>query len=165
MSTFFIADLHLGHNNMAIKRGFKDSNEHDEFLIKQWNSVVNKHDKVFILGDLSMENAHHYHKLSLLKGLKSVILGNHDRPQDIFNLQMYVQQISGFQRYKGVWLSHCPVHPMELGERCKYNIHGHLHEKLVMRDFDGELDERYINVSCEQNNFVPQLFNNLIKRQ
>ena len=48
MSTFFIADLHLGHKNMAIKRGFKDTFEHDEYLIKRWNKVVSKKDKVFI---------------------------------------------------------------------------------------------------------------------
>lgn len=31
----FISDLHFGHKNMAIRRGFKDEFEHDEHIIKQ----------------------------------------------------------------------------------------------------------------------------------
>jgi len=38
----FIADLHLGHENMAKKRGFSSAEEHDEHVIKMWNSVVHK---------------------------------------------------------------------------------------------------------------------------
>ena len=37
---FVISDLHLSHKNMAIKRGFKDETEHDNFIIEQWNKVV-----------------------------------------------------------------------------------------------------------------------------
>mgnify|MGYP002477993094 CR=1 FL=1 len=51
----FIADLHLGHTNMAIKRGFLTVEEHDEYIITQWNSVVNKRDVTYILGDITME--------------------------------------------------------------------------------------------------------------
>ena len=39
---FFIADLHLGHTNMALKRGFATVEEHDEHIIEKWNSVVHK---------------------------------------------------------------------------------------------------------------------------
>ena len=38
----FIADPHFGHENMAKKRGFSCAAEHDEHIIKMWNSVVNK---------------------------------------------------------------------------------------------------------------------------
>ncbi len=36
----FIADLHLGHQNMATRRGFSTVEEHDEHVIAKWNSVV-----------------------------------------------------------------------------------------------------------------------------
>jgi len=43
MSTVrFIADLHLGHINMAKHRGFSSVEEHDEHIVKSWNSVVEK---------------------------------------------------------------------------------------------------------------------------
>ena len=38
----YISDLHLSHNNMAIKRGFKNYEEHDEHIVKTWNSIVSK---------------------------------------------------------------------------------------------------------------------------
>ena len=54
---FIISDLHLSHKNMAIKRGFKDEAEHDNFIIEQWNKVVSKKDTVWILGDITMEKS------------------------------------------------------------------------------------------------------------
>ena len=43
----FIADLHLDHENMAIKRGFASASEQDAHIIKMWNSVVNKKDLTY----------------------------------------------------------------------------------------------------------------------
>lgn len=39
---FVISDLHLGHTNMALHRGFTSVEEHDDYIISKWNSVVNK---------------------------------------------------------------------------------------------------------------------------
>ena len=37
MSTVrFIADLHLSHTNMSIRRGFATVEEHDEHIITKW---------------------------------------------------------------------------------------------------------------------------------
>ena len=80
---FIIADLHLSHKNMAIKRGFKDETEHDNFIIEQWNSVVLKKDTVWILGDITMEKSTPYYLLNKLNGYKKVVLGNHDQPQHV----------------------------------------------------------------------------------
>ena len=44
MSVFFISDLHLGHENMTIKRGFSCADEMNEYIIKSWNSVIDKID-------------------------------------------------------------------------------------------------------------------------
>jgi len=33
----FEGDLHLGHVNMAKWRGFSSVEEHDEYIIDQWN--------------------------------------------------------------------------------------------------------------------------------
>jgi calcineurin-like phosphoesterase family protein len=163
MSTVrFIADLHLGHTNMALHRGFTSVEEHDEYIISQWNKKVHKRDITWILGDVTMESSKSYPLLNRLNGMKKVVLGNHDRPSDVPELLKYVNSVSGMVRYKGLWLTHCPVHDRELEFRVPRNIHGHIHDKKVMRiswnygNATGmEEDDRYLCVSCEQVDYTP----------
>ena len=168
----FIADLHLSHTNMATRRGFSTVEEHDEHIIAKWNSVVNKRDITYILGDVTMEKSTPYHLLDRLNGLKHVVMGNHDRRQDVRKLLEHVESVAGMTQHKGVILTHCPIHTAELDYRFKYNIHGHIHDKVVMKEFTGEYawldptpDERYICVSCERVDFSPKTLEELgIKR-
>lgn len=168
MSTVrFIADLHLGHTNMAIKRGFTTVEEHDEHIIAQWNSVVSKRDVTYILGDVTMEKSAPYALLARLNGIKHVVMGNHDRRQDVRKLLEYVESVGGMVSYKGVILTHCPIHPMELEYRFNKNIHGHIHDKQVMIEDQGyeRPDNRYICVSCERVDYKPKTLEELnIKR-
>lgn len=150
---FIISDLHFGHRNMAIRRGFKDEVQHDSFIIEQWNKVVLKRDTVWVLGDITMEKSSPYHLLGKLNGFKKVVLGNHDQPQHIPELLKYVNSVCGMIKYKGFIFTHCPIHESELSRFCK-NIHGHVHEKSLS-------DERYINVSCEVVNYTPVLLSDL----
>ena len=62
----FIADLHFGHRWMSEHRGFPDVFTHDEFIVNQWNSVVNKKDVTYILGDITMGSMDHYYRLDAL---------------------------------------------------------------------------------------------------
>lgn len=162
----FIADLHLGHRNMAIKRGFTDEFAQDEYIISQWNKVVDKGDVVWILGDLFMESKKYFFRLDELKGMKKVILGNHCMMSHVPELLKYVNGVAGMMKYKhkeygNFWLTHCPVHPRELDYRVKWSLHGHLHEHIIL-DADGEPDERYINVSCEQVDYTPRTLDELM---
>jgi calcineurin-like phosphoesterase family protein len=164
----FIADLHFSHTSMAIKRGFTTVEEHDEHIIKQWNSVVNKRDTTYILGDITMETSKPYPLLARLNGVKHVVLGNHDMSKDVAELSKYVVKISGMIKYKGMFLTHCPIHPMELDYRVNKNIHGHIHENVVKIDISDNRvglceikDDRYIGVSCEQINFTPKTLKEL----
>ena len=150
----FIADLHFGHRWMSEHRGFPDVFTHDEFIVNQWNSVVNKKDVTYILGDITMASMDHYYRLDALKGRKIVILGNHDDPAHVPELLKYVDKVAGMVSYKGIWITHCPVHPMEMAYRVKKNIHGHIHEKIVM--LDGVPDDRYYCVSGEHVDYKPQ---------
>jgi calcineurin-like phosphoesterase family protein len=152
---FGIGCLHLGHENMANKRGFANSAEHDENLISNWNSVVNKKDIVCIFGDVTMEKKKYYPLLDRMNGIKKVILGNHDRWQDVKELLKYVDGVAGMINYKGAILTHCPVHPSELDYRYKLNIHAHVHENTLD-------DDRYINLSAENINFTPVLLSEYV---
>jgi len=159
----FIADLHLGHTNMALHRGFTSVEEHDEHIITQWNNVVNKRDVTYILGDVTMEKKSSYPLLDRLNGVKHVVLGNHDRRQDIPHLLQHVESVAGMIQYKGIMLTHAPIHPMELEYRFNKNIHGHIHDKVVMKMLDGweVIDERYFCVSCEQVDYKPKTLEEL----
>jgi len=154
----FIADLHLSHANMAKRRGFSTVEEHDEHVIAKWNSVVNKRDVTYILGDVTMEKSSPYPLLDRLNGIKHIVLGNHDRRQDTKKLFDYAESVAGMIQYKGIMLTHAPIHPMELEYRFNKNIHGHIHDKVVMKMLDGwEVpDERYFCVSCEQVDYMPK---------
>ncbi len=122
----FVGCLHLGHKWMAQHRGFHDEFYHDEYLIEQWNSVVNKKDKVYILGDVTMETTEHYYQLDRLNGRKVVVLGNHDKEKHVRELLNYVESVAGMVKYKGNILTHAPIHPNEV-HFCRYNIHAHIH--------------------------------------
>jgi calcineurin-like phosphoesterase family protein len=162
----FISDLHFNHINMAHTRGFETANLMNEHIIEKWNSVVNKKDITYILGDITMERKDGYELLDLLNGLKYVILGNHDRRQDIPALMEYVHSVAGMIDYKKyAILSHAPIHPNELDYRFHVNIHGHVHENTIMEKYWCNLDEvdkerphpNYINVSAEVIDYTPKL--------
>lgn len=155
-NVFFIADLHFGHKNMALYRGFNSVEEHDQYIIDCWNKVVGKRSTVWILGDVTMEKTSHYHLLDKLKGSKRVVLGNHDKPQHVKQLLNYVDAVAGMVDYKGYCLSHCPIHEIELS-RYKKNIHGHVHGNSLN-------DRRYVNVSCEAVNYTPISFEQIESR-
>lgn len=145
---------------MAIKRGFKDENEMDEYIVSEWNKVVNKRDTVWILGDITMEKSN-YEILDRLNGIKKVILGNHDEPQHVPKLLQFVNKVCAVQYVKtkefgNLIFTHIPIHPQELEYRFKINIHGHVHENTLD-------DKRYINVSAEVIDYKPKLLSEIIK--
>ncbi|MFY0606406.1 MAG: hypothetical protein JXR10_06820 [Cyclobacteriaceae bacterium] len=147
-NVFVISDLHFGHRNMAIRRGFESVEDHDSHIITSWNEVVRKGDVVWILGDLTMEKASNYNLLDKLRGYKKVVLGNHDRPNHIPRLLNHVNSVCGMYQYKDVIFTHCPIHVSQLS-RFRANFHGHVH----LESLD---DNRYINISAEVIDFKPQ---------
>ena len=153
---FGIGCLHFGHTNMALKRGFETVEAHDKHIITMWNSVVKKNDVVYILGDITMEKSIHYHLLNELKGIKKVILGNHDLPQHIPALLEYVNNVCGMFDYKGCVLTHCPIHESEMN-RYRFNFHAHVHENSINHS-------KYINLSCEAVNYTPVLLSKYLSK-
>lgn len=172
IKTYFIGCLHFGHEGMARYRGFNDSWAHDNFLIDNWNSIVNPKDIVYILGDVTMESSKFYFKLDQLNGVKHVVLGNHDRRQDVPELLKYVTSVGGAIDYKGYILTHVPVHPNEAAMKFG-NIHAHIHHENQLEDVwvsNGYKDAssyvvptkyKYINVDAKLLNFQPKTLEQL----
>lgn len=167
----YYSDPHFHHRNMAIKRGFADETEMNEFIVQEWNKVVGKKDVTRILGDITMEK-NNYEILNRLNGYKQVILGNHDRPQHIQTLLRYVDSVQSMKyikdpEYGKFILTHAPIHPCELEYRWPVNIHGHVHENHVKTLVPGVMymeevnDSRYWNVCAEVIDYKPKLISEL----
>lgn len=84
----YISDTHLMHERLLEMqpRRFSNIDEHDEHIIRNWNSVVRDEDEVYHLGDFSMQLGRQADKVrwyfSRLKGKKHLIIGNHDVDED-----------------------------------------------------------------------------------
>ena len=169
--TFLISDTHFGHANiLTFKRAdgtplrpFKTIEEHDETIIDNWNKVVKPADKVYHLGDVSM-NKEGTKLLARCNGTKVLIRGNHDVYATKFYTQ-YFRDIYGVRALGDpkVILSHIPIHPESLS-RWKLNIHGHLHGNVVLYENKPEVDPRYVCVSCEHIDYTPILMEELLER-
>jgi len=167
--TFIIGDLHMGDEDMCklVKedghplRPFSSVEEHDETIIANWNKVVPKDAKVYVLGDIAQKKID-IAKIGRLNGSRKILIaGNHDIYPSSEYLK-YFKDIRGTHRLEnGILMSHIPVHPGTFGKAHKVNVHGHIHERRVLRDkyfpSDGtlEIDPRYFCVSCEHINYTP----------
>ena len=180
-AVFLVSDTHFGHektctvfkrNDGTPLRPFSGAEEMNEEMIRRWNDRVRPNDKVYHLGDVVI-NRKFLHVLRRLNGDKVLIRGNHD----IFKLSDYTEHfrdIRGYHVMNGLILSHVPVHLESLG-RFGCNIHGHLHANRVMKvagvdvrtgdiKYRDEIDPRYFNVSVEQIDYTPILFEDVLKR-
>lgn len=171
-NTFLISDTHFGHSNILnfkrtdgspLRSGFTDIKDHDLELIKRWNSVVGKNDKVYHLGDVGFTNFPYIKNIfDALNGTKVLIKGNHDN----FKLSQYAQIFKDIRATHVLdkWvLSHVPIHSQSL-DRWKGNLHGHLHEHKIMQtpvhtwQDTAKEDSRYINLCVEHINYTPVPF-------
>ena len=170
-AVFLVSDTHFGHAGVCRflredgtkLRPWDNPEEMDEEMVKRWNETVRPKDKVYHLGDVVI-NRKALKTLERLNGDKILIKGNHD----IFRLEDYLpyfRDIRGYHVMNGMILSHIPVHESSL-YRFGTNIHGHLHANRVMTEIWGkeEIHPSYFNVSVEQIDFRPILFEDAIKR-
>ena len=149
---WFIADTHFNHANIIkyCNRPFTDKEEMNHCLINNWNSVVNKNDRVFVLGDFALCGKDKIIEIGKqLNGRKTLILGNHDRG----SLQTYYS--AGFEMvtkypivFNGYILSHYPIYCLS---RQFKNIYGHVHNAQEYLD----ITDRDICVSVERINYTP----------
>lgn len=167
---FFIADTHFGHRKIIEFsetkpfRPFSTIEEHDEELVRRWNATVGPKDVVWHLGDFCF-GKRILEIAARLNGNKKLVMGNHDTYPTADYLRHFTR-LAGVIEYKGVVLSHSPVHENQL-ERWKLNVHGHLHSRRVVRTgADGQemVDPCYLCVSCEQVDLTPVPFEWILSR-
>lgn len=165
---FFTSDLHFGHESLCKCLRGMTAQESDELIIHNWNKAVTKRDKVYVLGDFTMEK--HYDIERILKQLKGDIVlvgGNHDVLRCSKEYMRLGVPVMGCLQYKGFFCTHIPIHPREL-DFCRGNIHGHLHLGGAIDEYGDyspyALGQGYYNVNTELNNYTPILFDDIVKR-
>jgi calcineurin-like phosphoesterase family protein len=145
----FLGDLHLDHKNVCKFRDtFESVTHHNDVIKDNYHKVVTKRDKVFFMGDVAFSKESLQDLKSWSADRKVLILGNHDLERGVTMKELcdVYDEIYSLYKYKEFWLSHAPIHQLEL--RGKFNIHGHVHYKSIPC---GE----YINVSMENINYTP----------
>ena len=164
---YFTSDLHLGHDRDFIwgPRGFKSVYEMNDTIIKNWNSIVQLEDDVYILGDLMLnDNNVGIAAIKQLKGKIHVIRGNHDAParMELYrNCYNIVEVTEGqFFQYNGYhfYLSHYPTICSNLDEKKPLknrviNLCGHRHIKNKFADMDKGLIY-HVELDAHDNNVV-----------
>ena len=167
--TFFTSCPHFGHERLieiqSSRSKFNSIEEHDETIIENWNNAVRQKDTIWLLGDCVF-GVKNLKKLGMLKGIKKLILGNHDQ----YNIKKYIpyfNQIYGSMKYKKIyWLTHQPVQ-RDYAERWKVNIHGHIHDNVRFKKirYESAVDKPdlvvYYNVGMDFNDFTPVEFSQI----
>lgn len=166
--TFFTSDLHFFHENVIrfCNRPYGSVDHMNRELVNNWNMVVGERDHVWVLGDVSFGSpAQTVEILNQLKGIKHLIVGNHDRKgkaKKLFSKHWntyFVEKHDYFRLkingYKFV-LCHFPFHSWERGY---INLHGHTHRP---RDFKNKY--RQWDVGVDGNNYTPILLEDAVKR-
>ena len=169
---FFTSDLHFRHGNIIkyCKRPFETVQEQTEQLIENWNKTVPDTATVFILGDFAFATKNQWRGfLNRLTGKKYLILGNHDRHEDIptemFEGVVDLAKVSikiKDHEWKTFILSHRPILCWEGSNDGSVMLYGHVHT-CTNPDVGETLDSELVkfmpknswDVGVDNNNYTP----------
>lgn len=146
MSVYFLSDLHLSHKNViGFRKGFKTTKDHDEYVLNIISRTLTKRDKLYLLGDSCFTKDSFDRLMSVIPTgcIVVYVAGNHDFERDLKSdyvaTHPKIHSLEALVKYKNFYISHAPLHPLEL--RGKINMHGHTHDKLMGKG--------YLNVCVE----------------
>ncbi|MCR3761056.1 metallophosphoesterase [Clostridium felsineum] len=162
---FIIADTHFGDENIIAyeKRPFSSVEDMDNKMITLWNSVVDKEDTVFHLGDVGVYQLSKMKNIiEKLNGKKVLVMGNHD---NYLTLNEWFE--CGFEEvYKYpiiynefVVMQHEPPQYIN-AETPFFYIYGHVHGT----DMYKSVTKKSACVSVERWKYMPIDFNDLKER-
>lgn len=149
-------------------RPFKNVDEMNETLIRNWNAVVPRNGEVFVLGDM-------FHKIGetekcarimeRLRGTKYLVAGNHDKFskeeflalgfEDAWDyLEIYVKR----DKKRLLVCSHYPLLEWNGFYRGAWHLHGHAHGK------GSHFSARVLDVGVDAQNYTPVSFLQIEKK-
>jgi calcineurin-like phosphoesterase family protein len=166
---FFTADLHFGHLAMVERFGrpWATTKEHDEGIIANWNAVVPKSGRVYVLGDISFRGpAETIELFERLNGQIYIIKGNHDKVLDKAFVQAALNNkivwIKDYYRLavrdpetnlrQKIVLCHYPFLTWHGFGKGVWHAHGHSHGNLSANEKN---DAKRHDVGVDVNNYTP----------
>ncbi len=163
---FFTSDTHFGHANIIrfCDRPFKDVEQMNEIMIKNWNNVVRQDDTIFHLGDFCLGGAAEWTKvLDRLNGKIHLILGNHDlkniRQGFVSRFEsVHMQKVLMVGKQK-IYLNHFPFLCYDGSYNGGWQLFGHVHTSKDTRGIDAPrlplLFPTQYDVGVDNNDFTP----------
>jgi calcineurin-like phosphoesterase family protein len=126
----------------------------NETIINNWNSVIQKDDIIFHLGDFCLGGRGEWiHFINRLSGIKIFIKGNHDRDKDVpsnlldgyydgfVNLNVKDPEVKGGEQR--ITVCHYPMLSWYQSQRGAWQLFGHLHNHRVdLRGLDDDIEVR-----------------------
>lgn len=170
---FYTSDTHLGHERMLSMqpRPFPSIEEHDEYIIEAWNSVVGDDDVVYHLGDFAFGLSRDAERIreifARLKGRKHLIIGNHDVDKKgalhptLSSLEWAARPEHALRTKDGgkdIWLSHYAARSWPSQHYGSIHFYGHSHGKLP-----GVGRSRDVGVDMPDVAYTPRTFAELTK--
>lgn len=167
MMTYFIADAHLGHEEIIsyCGRPFASADEQDALIIKNWRETVREDDDVYIIGDLMgvpPRGAQEY--LRQLSGRLHLLIGNHESDWYTDAYRHYFVEVADSLTVtldgRTTYLCHYPT-PDFVGD---LHIYGHMHENYKDGDFRRLVAAgRFaLNAAVELNGYRPVTIDEMI---
>ena len=155
MTIFFTSDTHFGHKNilhLGHGRPFSSIEEHDEELIKRWNSVVTPQDTVYHLGDVGFCKPQRIVEIfNRLNGTIHILRGNHDDTE----VGIYATNVAAISDYKElrhngqmIVLCHYPILEWNGAYKGAWHLHGHTHGSLHPDFVDHSVPRLDVAVDC-----------------
>ena len=153
MSAVYVtSDWHIDHTGITDKfrTQFPNLATHDEYILSRAREKVTKRDILIVVGDVAMtKNGLNKIRERDFPCKLLLVRGNHDGLSTWDYLSVF-DEVYGAWRYKKYWITHIPIHPMELYRG--NNIHGHCHRG---GPYEVEKDHRYFNAILEFNDYKP----------
>lgn len=177
MKIYYISDTHLGDQRVFNKcsRPFKDLDELERTVVRNWNAKVKEDDVVYVLGDIAEDD--YIRAIDVYKNLnghKHLIVGNHDlkRLNDIetsgvFESVKFMDLIEDNGRK--VCICHYPVMDWMEFSRGGYLVYGHIHNKTEKNDIAYKQMKEYFkdklafNAGVDVTNFEPVTLDEMIR--
>lgn len=160
MADWFTSDSHFGHANIIkydvnTRNHFKSIEEHDEYIVQEWNKAVKPGDKVYHLGDFSFTKPEDIDKYwKRLNGRIQLVIGNHDNKGTGLNMDFgyYIPQHVIWLKKEKLFLSHYPHFSWPSSHHGVVHLFGHVHEAFLTVP---GCKAPNLNVSCNWHNFRP----------
>jgi len=135
---YFTSDTHFGHANildhMPGRLAWGSTiDEHDEFLIDEWNKQVGSKDTVYHLGDFSFSRKKAIEVTQRLNGHICLIRGNHDVQNKVDKIDRWMEVADvKYLKTNGIklFLSHYAHRTWRSSNHGSYHLYGHSHGQL-----------------------------------